>query len=262
MNLFSFWGTSASSPYRLFISHAWAHNDDYEGVKSLLNGDWSFSWDDLSVPFDDPVDLSRAFPKSYGTIVDQLRDRIRESDALLVIAGMYCAHRPWIQTEMEAAKQFGKPVIAVRRWGQERVPAVIAEADEEVGWRTASLIGAITRLATRSTQGINAITSLLSAPANQPQTALPPLGVVGPTAFANLASVIASQSEPAPTANAAELFASIGRYKSCFSLPWIVETPASQPGQLLANTSSRPHEYQHETSPLAVLSQLAGFREE
>jgi hypothetical protein len=217
MNLFS---SSSASPYRLFISHAWQYNDDYEGVKSLLNADWNFRWEDLSVPFDDPLGVSVVFPRSYGTIVDQLRDRIRNADALLVIAGMYCAYRGWIQTEMEAAKQHGKPVIAIRPWGQERLPLVIQEADEEVGWRTASIVDAIRRLATPKQEGLNAAQSLLDAVSRQsafPLSTLPSLDVVGQTAYSNLASLIGSVREPSPTPSAVSFFEEIGRYRSWLS---------------------------------------------
>jgi hypothetical protein len=148
MNYFSFREPPPSVRFSLFISHAWRHNDDYEGLKNLLYADAGFGWDNLSVPFDEPLGLSSSFPKSYGTIVDQLRDKIRQADCLLVIAAIYCTYRGWIQTEIEAAKQFGKPIIAVRPLGQERLPAVIQEADEQVGWRTASIIDAIKKLAT------------------------------------------------------------------------------------------------------------------
>lgn len=150
--MFYEWG-QPSCQYRLFISHAWEYNDDYEGVKKLLNGDASFGWENLSVPFDEPLALSPSFPRSYGTIVDQLREKIMQADCLVVIAAMYCSYRGWIQTEIEAAKQFGKPIVAVRPCGQERLPAVIREADEQVGWRTASIVGAIQRLATPGVGG-------------------------------------------------------------------------------------------------------------
>ena len=130
----------------LFISHAWDYNDDYEGVVSLLNQDPTFLWRDVSVPFTEPISLPPEFPRSYGRIVDELRSRIREADCLLVIGAMYCHHRGWMQTEVEAAQQFRKPIIAIKPLGQERLPQIIHEADEVVGWRTAGIISAIRKL--------------------------------------------------------------------------------------------------------------------
>jgi hypothetical protein len=57
---------------------------------------------------------------------------------------MYVAHRSGIQSEIEAAQDFCKPIIAVRPRGNERFPeAVMQVAVESVGWNTASIISAI-----------------------------------------------------------------------------------------------------------------------
>jgi predicted DNA-binding transcriptional regulator AlpA len=59
---------------------------------------------------------------------------------------MYVAHSGWIQSEIKAAKDFRKPIIAVQPLGSERFPeAVTHAADERVGWNTASIISAILR---------------------------------------------------------------------------------------------------------------------
>jgi hypothetical protein len=201
--------------YRVFISHAWQYNDDYEGVKRLLRADPSFTWDDLSVPFDEPLNLSPVFPRSYGVIVDQLRERIRQADCLLVIAAMYCAHRGWIQTEIEAAKQSGKPVIAVRPLGQERLPAVIQEATEQAGWRTTSIIGAIKRLAIpgytpgelQALGGITGATGPVRPPAPFSFSPIRPPMLVGPCPTIPIArpSQLAGISPPRPLGNIAAL---------------------------------------------------------
>jgi len=101
---------------------------------------------------------------------------------------MYCTYRSWIQTEIEAAKRFGKPAIAIRPLGQERLPGVICEADEQVGWRTASIITAIRWLATASGGCADALTR--GALANQSV-----LAPSSPTAYANLASLTATPAE-------------------------------------------------------------------
>lgn len=130
--------------YGLFISHRWAYNDEYERVVNLLNGDRSFNWQNVSVPNDKPLQNLPSLPKSNRYLVHQLDERISKADCLLVIAGMYCAHSGWIQSEIEAAKDFEKPIIAVEPRGQERFPeAVKLAADEIVGWTSASIIRAI-----------------------------------------------------------------------------------------------------------------------
>ena len=134
--------------YRLFISHAWDYQGEYDGVVRLLNSDVGFLWDNFSVPKDDPLRVLQRLPKSFRYLVRQLDERISQSDCLLVLAGMYAAHSGWIQSEIEAAKEFGKPIIAVRPRGNERLPdAVMHAATEEVAWNAASIISAIRRRA-------------------------------------------------------------------------------------------------------------------
>lgn len=134
--------------YELFISHAWDYKDEYEGVVRLLNSDLTFQWNDLSVPIDNPLPVLFSLPKSYRNIVRQLDERIARADCLLVLAGMYVSHRGWIQSEIEAAKDFHKPIIAVEPRGNERFPdAVMQAADDRVGWNSASIISAVRRRA-------------------------------------------------------------------------------------------------------------------
>lgn len=136
-----------SRRYALFISHAWDYKDEYQRVVDLLNADASFRWENVSVPHDEPLPNLPALPKSDRYLVRQLDERIAKADCLLVLAGMYCAHRGWIQSEVEAAKDFNKPIIAVQPRGQERFPEVVRQAaDEIVGWIGASIIGAVRKV--------------------------------------------------------------------------------------------------------------------
>ena len=135
-----------SRRYRLFISHAWDSKGEYERVVELLNAYPFFQWDDLSVPENRPLATLLHLSRSYRYLVRQLDERISKADCLLVIAGMYVAHRGWIQSEIEAAKDFHKPIIAVEPRGSERFPEALAHfADERVGWSGASIVSAIRR---------------------------------------------------------------------------------------------------------------------
>jgi hypothetical protein len=143
VNLFSI-APPPSRRYKLFISHAWDYKAEYEGVVGLLNGDWNFSWEDLSVPIEAPLLPPPLLPKSFRSIVHQLDERIKASDCVLILAAMYVGHRGWIQSEIEAAREFNRPIIAVAPRGQERFPeAVTRAAVEVVGWTTKSIVAAV-----------------------------------------------------------------------------------------------------------------------
>lgn len=125
--------------YNIFISHAWDYNDDYERVVDFLEGFDELEWQNHSVPLDDPLDtVNKAHLRS------QLRDQIRTTSVVLVLAGMYSAHREWIQQEIELANEFDKPIIGIRPHGSKQTPNIVEDASiEMVGWRQKSIVGAI-----------------------------------------------------------------------------------------------------------------------
>jgi len=131
--------------YSLFISHAWSYRDDYDGVVRLLNSDSTFLWRNVSVPAENPLSFLRGLSKSYRFLVRQIDERIESADCVLVLAGMYVAHRGWIQSEIEAALDFRKPIIAIEPRGQQRFPDALSCAHERVGWNTKAMVSAIRR---------------------------------------------------------------------------------------------------------------------
>jgi len=133
--------------YDLFISHAWKYDDDYDRLVRMLEGAANFLWRNLSVPRHDPL-----FPPTSivgrARLHSALDEQIRRAQCVLVIAGMYAHHRDWIQTEIDIANGYHKPIVAVEPWGQLMIPASVrVAADEIVGWRTERIVGAIRRRA-------------------------------------------------------------------------------------------------------------------
>jgi hypothetical protein len=136
--------TTSLRVYKLFISHAWDYDDEYRGLEKLLNQAPGFQWQNLSVPSHDRIHTE----KTAQGLRSALEAYIRQADCVLICSGMYCAHREWIQAEVELAQSHGKPIIGVEPWGQERVPnEVRVAASEMVGWNTTSIVNAILRLA-------------------------------------------------------------------------------------------------------------------
>lgn len=137
-----------SRRYALFISHAWDYTDEYQGLVNLLNSDPTFVWENLSASQAKPLSVLFHLPRSYRYMVRQIDDLVSRADCVLVLAGMYAAHRGWIQSEIEAAQDLRKPIVAVEPRGNERFPDAVMHANpERVGWNSASIISAIRRLA-------------------------------------------------------------------------------------------------------------------
>jgi hypothetical protein len=133
--------------YDLFISHAWKYGSDYYGLVSLLTEFPYFRWRNYSVPKHDPLIDPKTIVGSL-TLKNYLDKQIRPVNCVLVAAGMYVTYREWIQTEIDIAKQYDKPIIGVIPWGQQRVPQGLQEAaDELVRWNTGSIVTAIRKWA-------------------------------------------------------------------------------------------------------------------
>ena len=133
--------------YNLFISHSWSYSDAYDRLISLLRARGYFAFRDYSVPRHDPI---------HGAGTDgQLRQAIRNHMApchvVLILAGVYATYSKWINTEIDLAEEgftYGKPIIAIRTWGSERISEQVRlAADRLVGWNTESVVGAIRALA-------------------------------------------------------------------------------------------------------------------
>ena len=127
--------------YRLFISHAWKHNEEYYRLVNMLSSRPYFKWRNYSVPQHDPFEKETDFEEA-------LRRQIRPVNAVLILAGMYANYSEWIEFEVEFSESISKPIIVVRPWGQERIPAYLQEiADKSrntiVGWNIESIVTAI-----------------------------------------------------------------------------------------------------------------------
>lgn len=136
--------------YNLFISHAWDYSDAYENAVGLLNGSNYFSWRNHSAPTARPV-VPAGRRATKAELTQELKDQIRGTHAVIVIAGMYVSHSDWIQTEIDIATDWGKPIIGLRPRGATRAPVAVSNAAVElVGWTTVSLVDAIRRHALRA----------------------------------------------------------------------------------------------------------------
>ncbi len=129
--------------YRLFISHSWNYGDAYDKVMKLLDGQ-GLSYYDHSVPKNDPIHTNGTDKQLYDSIDAQ----IRGVNCVLILAGVYCSYSKWINKEIEIAKKYGKPIIAIEPWASERTSFVVKNnAHRIVKWQGVSIVNAIKELA-------------------------------------------------------------------------------------------------------------------
>lgn len=143
-------GSQSESPpdpkqaHRVFISHSWDYEDHFEEVKSLLDNGRGFQYFDHSVSSDEPIDAQLP-----NHLRKKIRDQMRSTNVVLVLAGMYVPHSDWIIEEIEMAMEMEKPIIGVVPEENDRVPNIVQEkATELVDADGKEVLEAIERQAT------------------------------------------------------------------------------------------------------------------
>ena len=131
--------------YHLFISHSWKYPNAYDGLVSLLDKDYWFSYKDYSVPRDEPLTI---YNKMYyeSELRNKIRNQMRTCHVVLILAGVYASYSDSINMEIEIANELGKPIIAIQPWGAEKTSQIVkSNSDAIVGWNSSSIIDAIKR---------------------------------------------------------------------------------------------------------------------
>lgn len=128
--------------YRIFISHSWAYSDAYEKVCNMLNSQ-GVDYYNHSVPKNSPIHTNGTDKQLYDAIDSQMWG----TSCILILAGVYSSYSKWIKKEIEIAKQYKKPIIAIEPWGSERTSSVVKNnAHKIVKWNGSSIANAIKEL--------------------------------------------------------------------------------------------------------------------
>jgi hypothetical protein len=73
-------------------------------------------------------------------------NRIKPTNIVIVLSGMYVPQSQWIQAEIGIADYMNKPIIGIKPQGNQNIPQAVREvADEIVNWNTQSIVNAIRR---------------------------------------------------------------------------------------------------------------------
>ena len=128
----------------LFISHSWAYGDAYARLCNLLDNASYFSYQNYSVPKDDPIHNASSEKALRTAIMNQMKS----TQIILVVAGVYATYSKWINIELDLAKRhYEKPVLGIKPYANTNVSSVVRNnADEIVNWSTSSVVDAIRRL--------------------------------------------------------------------------------------------------------------------
>jgi hypothetical protein len=133
----------------VFISHAWAYSGHYDTLSGwIFDQNWSvgqasLDFRDYSVPKSDPIhNITSDF-----LLRQAIFDKISRSHVIVFVTGMYSMHSRWIKEELNGAKHYQKPILAVNPWAQERKSSIVAKAANAVcGWNSQTIVNSIWKL--------------------------------------------------------------------------------------------------------------------
>jgi hypothetical protein len=133
----------------VFISHSWTYEEHYNALAGWIfdekwtSGQASLDFRNFSVPKNDPIHNARNDKQLREAIFNQ----IARSHVIVIPTGVYASYSRWIQEEIDGAAIYGKPILAVNPWAQERKSdAVQSAASNIVGWNKKSVIDGIWQL--------------------------------------------------------------------------------------------------------------------
>jgi hypothetical protein len=129
----------------IFISHSWQYSEHYEKIESwIFKEKWaaksiSLNFKNYSVPKDNPIHNAENDRQLQKAIYQQ----IALSHVIIIPTGMYSSHSKWIKKEIDGAKKYKKPILAVNPWGQIKKSSIVQDAaDKSVGWNKESVVEA------------------------------------------------------------------------------------------------------------------------
>ena len=116
--------------YELFISHNGEGDEEYLTFIQRIVEAPDFEWEDHGVPGQNNP--------------DQLKMQIQPADIVIILAGLYSKHTDLIKTQVNIARELNKPIVLIRPYGLEEVPAELEEiAEDVVGWNRVCIVETI-----------------------------------------------------------------------------------------------------------------------
>lgn len=129
--------------YRLFISHGWKFTNDYyrmsDYLEKISEANPQFNYEVRSDP-----SYSIKEHRQPEELMTDLRNQIRASECVIIVADMYHDFKYWLDYAMDVAQKHDIPVIGVRCWNEIPTPVQIkSRVNEMADWDTKSIFTAI-----------------------------------------------------------------------------------------------------------------------
>ncbi len=125
--------------HRLFISHSWTYNNAKDTMTRFLDK-LGLDYQSLYIPKKDPIHESGTDAQLLWAITQ----KIKRSSCLILLAGVFPYYDKWIEKEIEVAKLYGKPIIAIQPWSNDKTSEMVkSNANRIVKWQGKSIVDAI-----------------------------------------------------------------------------------------------------------------------
>jgi hypothetical protein len=133
---------SRANPIRLFVSHSWEENEDYNRVFEYLEASGTFYYQNTSQP-----QAKRPIDKESQR--EDLRRQIAPCEVVVIVPAAYKWATELVTFQMNFAKAADRPIVAMENFGStEPLPKAVKDlADEICGWNERDLIDALRRQA-------------------------------------------------------------------------------------------------------------------
>lgn len=135
----------------VFISHSWSYSHHYDTLSDwIFRNQWyaeeglPLLFVDHSIPKHNPIH----YAPNEATLRTAIFEKIAYSTVVVIPTGMYANQSKWIGKEIAGARLYGKPILAVSPWAQERKSSVVGSAANlNVGWNKKPVVQAVWDLA-------------------------------------------------------------------------------------------------------------------
>ncbi len=131
---------SQQNPIRVFVTHAFEHEDDYVRVFEFLESSRNFYYRNTGTPDRPPSGDKEA-------VRDDLRRQISPAEVVIGLPSLHAAHRELLTFQLLYAQASDKPVILMRPFGSgaELPKALVEHASEVLDWDERALVDALKR---------------------------------------------------------------------------------------------------------------------
>ena len=133
---------SENDPYRVFVTHLFEKNEDYERVLEYLTSRDTFYYVACSKP--------ENLPEAGGAqaLKDELINQIKPAEVVIMPVGMFELNPSLMKFQVDVGQANDKPIIGVKAFGETIAikKEVIDCCDDIIDWNDRAIINAIKRL--------------------------------------------------------------------------------------------------------------------